>query len=655
MPYLHHLSHELDQDQNEAGPSRRDTLRDQMDSLKVQQEDDTILEHSKLYKEIEEFCRLNNTTFVDDSFPHSMRSIGPISLLEEEVARSRSITLNSSTVVWLRPQQIVTKDGFSSRWAVFNDPNPTDIEQGLLGNCWFISALAVVAERPDLMEKLIISKTYNHLGIYELRLCVDGIWESIVIDDFFPCHKRTKSMVFAIGRKNQLWVSLIEKGLAKIYGNYVQLRAGRTVEGLSTLTGAPTLYIDLEEGITNSTNASSVNHNGMIWAQLLSSREAGFLMGCSCGAGKRAPDEAEFRRVGLMPKHAYSILDVREIDNQRLLRLRNPWGSFIWLGEWSWDWPGWNAQRKSLVGRPWRQSGTFWIPFERFLQYFDSVDIAQIRIHNGWTSVRYPIKIGWDGDGKPTKIVRITVTEATEVCILLHQRYARTALDQIDLLVTIHYEEPGHQNSPGELVFCSKRCIKPFVRTEDIFLKPGEYIVCAHSFSRFAEGKTVPGAIAIHSSKRLFTEAVDVPLDSLQKSIYELVLKEGIVHTLVSPAITRYLMDDFEGLLMVVENPSPNRCIQVLSDCSHSTNVLSSRCGLVIADSIPPMHRQITLLLTHFEHSQPFNILYKLQQRMTAYPALADFAPSAPNAQNYPALGIGTTSAILHFPRPLYT
>lgn len=58
QPYLHHLSHELDQDQNEAGPSRGDTLRDQMDSLKVQQEDDTILEHSKLYKEIEEFCRL---------------------------------------------------------------------------------------------------------------------------------------------------------------------------------------------------------------------------------------------------------------------------------------------------------------------------------------------------------------------------------------------------------------------------------------------------------------------------------------------------------------------------------------------------------------------------------------------------------------------
>lgn len=53
----------------------------------------------------------------------------------------------------------------------------------------------------------------------------------------------------------------------------------------------------------------------------------------------------------------------------------------------------------------------------------------------------------------------------------------------------------------------------------------------------------MPGAIAIHSSKRLFTEAVDVPLDSLQKSIYELVLKEGIVHTLVAPDLFPYVYE----------------------------------------------------------------------------------------------------------------
>jgi hypothetical protein len=34
------------------------------------------------------------------------------------------------TITWLRPEKIVTRDGRMMRWSVFNDPQPTDIEQG---------------------------------------------------------------------------------------------------------------------------------------------------------------------------------------------------------------------------------------------------------------------------------------------------------------------------------------------------------------------------------------------------------------------------------------------------------------------------------------------------------------------------------------------
>jgi calpain-15 len=95
--------------------------------------------------------------------------------------------------------------------------------------------MAVVSERPDILEKLFLTKQYNHFGIYEMRLCIDGIWENVIVDDYFPCHKRNRSMVFGVGRKNQLWVSLLEKALAKIYGSYAVLRAGRTVEGIALL------------------------------------------------------------------------------------------------------------------------------------------------------------------------------------------------------------------------------------------------------------------------------------------------------------------------------------------------------------------------------------------------------------------------------------
>jgi calpain-15 len=50
----------------------------------------------------------------------------------------------------------------------------------------------------------------------------------------------------------------------------------------------------------------------IVWAKLLSAREARFIMGCSCGAGNRPVNEEEYKKMGLMSRHAYSLLDVRQ-------------------------------------------------------------------------------------------------------------------------------------------------------------------------------------------------------------------------------------------------------------------------------------------------------------------------------------------------------
>ena len=62
-----------------------------------------------------------------------------------------------------------------------------DLRQGGVGDCWFMSALAVVAQRHDLIAQLFACDTArNAAGCYCLRLFLDGQWASVWLDDLLP-------------------------------------------------------------------------------------------------------------------------------------------------------------------------------------------------------------------------------------------------------------------------------------------------------------------------------------------------------------------------------------------------------------------------------------------------------------------------------------
>ena len=80
---------------------------------------------------------------------------------------------NWSEFTWTRfPSFVVVSDyGFSAK----------DLLQGGVGDCWFLSALAVVAERHDLIAKLFADTTPTPSGCYNIRLFLDGRWRSILV------------------------------------------------------------------------------------------------------------------------------------------------------------------------------------------------------------------------------------------------------------------------------------------------------------------------------------------------------------------------------------------------------------------------------------------------------------------------------------------
>jgi len=65
--------------------------------------------------------------------------------------------------------------------------------------------------------------------------------------------------------------------------------------------------------------------------------------------------------IGLESDHAYSILDARQVNSQRLVRLRNPWGEKEWKGALSENWTKWPKTLKSKLITSSANDGVFWM------------------------------------------------------------------------------------------------------------------------------------------------------------------------------------------------------------------------------------------------------------------------------------------------------
>lgn len=70
----------------------------------------------------------------------------------------------------------------------------------------FFTGLAVILEKPELLQKIIITKEFCPQGCYQVRLCHNGDWQTVIIDDLFPCDMNG-CLVYSQASRKQLWVT----------------------------------------------------------------------------------------------------------------------------------------------------------------------------------------------------------------------------------------------------------------------------------------------------------------------------------------------------------------------------------------------------------------------------------------------------------------
>ncbi|XP_013102672.2 calpain-D [Stomoxys calcitrans] len=581
------------------------------------------------WENIIQYCRDNNELFVDDSFPPAPKSL--------YYNPQQSMAEGNPVVQWRRPHEINCDGGAFPPWAVFRTPLPSDICQGVLGNCWLLSALAVLAEREDLVREVLVTKEICPQGAYQVRLCKDGKWTTVLVDDLLPCDKRGH-LVYSQAKRKQLWVPLIEKAVAKIHGCYEALVSGRAIEGLATLTGAPCESIPLQASSLPMPSEDELDKD-LIWAQLLSSRGVRFLMGASCGGGNMKVDEDEYHRKGLRPRHAYSVLDVKDIHGHRLLKLRNPWGHFSWRGDWSDDSDLWTEELREALMPHGASEGVFWISFEDVLNFFDCIDICKVR--SGWNEVRLK------GTLQPLcsmSCVLLTVLEPTEAEFTLFQEGQRNSeksqRSQLDLCVVIFRTRSPASPEIGRLVEHSKRQVRGFVGCHKMLERDIYLLVCL-AFNHWHTGMEDPHQyprciLAIHSSKRLLVEQITPPQHLLADAIISLTLTKGQRHEGREGMTAYYLTKGWAGLVVMVENRHENKWIHVKCDCQESYNVVSTRGELKTVDSVPPLQRQVIIVLTQLEGSGGFSIAHRLTHRLANSRGLHDWGP--PGATHCPPI-----------------
>ena len=314
-----------------------------------------------------QYLRATRTKFYDNTFPPTLNSLiskdstgqfvdkirGP-----EQLKDFQDDIPNINNIVWKRVTEVHPK------WELFEGKIEfNDVQQGSLGDCYFLSSITALTEYPYLIKEKFRTKSFNEEGYYEIIFFIDGEWQIVFLDDYLPYNTRTRNFAFALPHNNELWAILLEKAWAKLNGGYSNIIGGIVSEPVSSLTGFPTEYL---------------SHKNCDELEIYDKIEKGDKEGTIMSSASKNNNEVEQR--GLIPSHAYTLISAKKWKERNiyLIKLRNPWGEGEWRGKWGDNSPYWTEEYKRYFKFQKKNDGIFWIDINDYIDNFDATYICYI-------------------------------------------------------------------------------------------------------------------------------------------------------------------------------------------------------------------------------------------------------------------------------------
>jgi len=160
---------------------------------------------------------------------------------------------------------------------------------------------------------------------------------------------------------NETWVPLYEKAYAKAHGDYESIDGGFTGEAIEDLTG----------GVSTLFKVKDILDEDLFWHDELLHANKDRLFACYIELDY--PDSSG--QAGLVPQHAYSILEAKEVNDRKFVVIRNPWGE---QGEWQGDWSDgsklWTPEWMKALGHTFGNDGRFIMEYKDFLKTWQTID-----------------------------------------------------------------------------------------------------------------------------------------------------------------------------------------------------------------------------------------------------------------------------------------